>query len=98
MARWRAETISGNYAAARLVGRVGVLLALLEVCYSLMMLMGTNTSDLIFRFVRSLAEPLALFFPGLFDLANDDLTLIVNYGLAALFWVVVSGFAARILV
>jgi hypothetical protein len=37
-----------------------------------------------------------LFWPGLFPVGNADLAVILNYGLAAVFWLVVSGVIARL--
>lgn len=76
---------------------IGVLFALIEVVYILMILFGANQANSFFVFIRSLAAPLALFFPGLFDLGNYNLSVIVNYGLAAVFWIVVAGFLARLI-
>ena len=70
-----------------MVSGVGGVFALIEVVYILLIL---------FQFIQTLAEPLALFFPGLFQLTNDKLELILNYGLAAVFWLVVSGLIARV--
>ena len=85
----------GN-AAARVVTGVGAIFALVEVVYILLILFSANPTNAFFRFIQSIAEPLALFFPGLFNLANDKLELILNYGLAAVFWLVVTGFIARL--
>lgn len=82
--------------AARVVSGVGAVFAMVEVVYILLILFNANPGNGFFRFVQSIAEPLALFFPGLFDLANDKLELILNYGLAAVFWLVVTGFIARL--
>jgi hypothetical protein len=76
---------------------IGALFALIEVVYILMILFGANQANSFFVFIRSLAAPLALFFPGLFDLGNYNLSVIVNYGLAAVFWIVVAGFLARLI-
>ena len=57
---------------------------------------GANAANGFFIFIRSLADPLALFFPGLFPVSNPDLAVILNYGLAAVFWLVVSGIIARL--
>ncbi len=92
--RWTVGT--GRGTAARVVSSVGGLFALIEVVYILMLLFNANTANPFFQFVRTLAEPLALFFPGLFNFANDNLDIIVNYGLAAVFWVVVAGVIARL--
>ena len=92
--RWGVRN-HGN-AAARVVSGVGAVFALIEVAYILLILFGANPANGFFRFIQSLAEPLALFFPGLFNLVNDKLELILNYGLAAVFWLVVTGFIARL--
>jgi hypothetical protein len=96
MTRWRTSTRSGNYTAARVIRGVGAVFALIEVLYIVMILFGANPANAFFRFVQQLAEPLALFFPGLFQLGNANLDLIVNYGLAAVFWLVVASLLARV--
>ena len=93
--RWAAS--SGRGTAARVITGIGALFALIEVVYILMILFGANQANSFFVFVKSLAAPLALFFPGLFDLGNYNLSVIVNYGLAAVFWIVVAGFLARVI-
>jgi hypothetical protein len=92
--RWAVS--SGRGTAARIITGIGAAFALIEVVYILLILFGANQANDFFRFVKSLAEPLALFFPGLFNLANNNLETILNYGLAAVFWIVVSGFIARL--
>jgi hypothetical protein len=82
--------------AARVIAGVGALFAIIEVVYILLILFGANAGNAFFRFVQSIAEPLALFFPGLFHIANAKLEVIVNYGLAAVFWLVVTGILARL--
>lgn len=75
---------------------IGALFALIEVVYILMLIFGANQTNAFFVFLRSIADPLALFFPGLFNPANYDVAIILNYGLAAVFWLVVTGIIARI--
>lgn len=75
---------------------IGALFALILVIYILMNLFNANPANGFFQFIKSLAVPLALFFPGLFNFANANLDAIVNYGLAAVFWIVVAGFIARL--
>jgi hypothetical protein len=89
------RTASGT--AARVIQFVGAVFALIEVVYILLILFGANGANAFVSFIRSLAEPLALFWPGLFPIANFQLSVIVNYGLAAVFWVVVAGILARLL-
>ncbi|MBP2321531.1 hypothetical protein JOF56_001916 [Kibdelosporangium banguiense] len=76
---------------------VTAVFALIEALYILMIILGANTANSFFIFIRSLAEPLALFFPGLFATGNFNLDVILNYGLAAVFWLVVGSILARII-
>jgi hypothetical protein len=92
--RWAVR--SGRGSAARVITGIGVLFAVIEVVYILMILFGANKANSFFHFISSLANPLALFFPGLFAINNYNLAVIVNYGLAAVFWIVVAGFIARL--
>jgi hypothetical protein len=92
--RWNAKRGTGT--AARIVSGIGALFALIIVVYILLNIFGANMANAFSRFIQSMAEPLALFFPGLFPIANTTLNVIVNYGLAALFWIVVTGLIARV--
>jgi hypothetical protein len=93
--RW-SVTNTGN-TAARVVTAIGAVFALIEVIYILLHLFGANAANGFFKFIQSMAEPLALFWPGLFPIANPNLAIIVNYGLAAVFWIVVAGLIARLI-
>lgn len=92
----RTGTYSGRASAARIITGIGAVFALVEVIYILMILLGANAGNAFVRFIRSIAEPLALFFPGLFPIDNPQLAVLVNYGLAAVFWLVVTGIVARL--
>lgn len=87
---------TGHLTAARLISGIGALFALIEAIYIAMVVLGANQANAFFGFIRSLAQPLALFFPGLFPIGDEWLAVLVNYGLAAVFWLVVTGFVARI--
>ncbi|MEV6768927.1 hypothetical protein AB0N05_09915 [Nocardia sp. NPDC051030] len=80
---------------ARVVAGVGGLFAVIEAIYILMLVLGADQSNRFFTLIKSWAEPLALFFPGLFHTGDGNLDIVVNYGLAAVFWLVVTGFIAR---
>lgn len=82
--------------AARIIGGVGALFALIEGVYILLLVFDADQTNRFFTFIKGLAEPLALFFPGLFHTGNGDLDVIINYGLAGIFWLVVTGIIARI--
>ncbi|GAA3850040.1 MULTISPECIES: hypothetical protein [Amycolatopsis] len=87
----------GRGTAVRVVTGIGALFALVEAIYIVLVLAGANTANAFYRFIDSIAQPLALFFPGLFPIANGQLNVLVNYGLAAVFWLVVTGLIARLL-
>ncbi|MFD9703052.1 hypothetical protein [Lentzea sp. NPDC059081] len=91
----RLRTTSGRGTASRVISGIGVLFAFIEILYILMVVLGANPANAFFGFMRSLADPLALFFPGLFQTGNFNLDVFLNYGLAAVFWLVVTGILAR---
>ncbi|WP_045312792.1 hypothetical protein [Lentzea aerocolonigenes] len=91
----RLRTTSGRGTASRVISGIGVVFALIEILYILMIVLGANQANAFFKFVQSLAEPLALFFPGLFHTGNFNVDVLLNYGLAAVFWLVVTGILAR---
>ncbi|ONI78960.1 hypothetical protein ALI144C_29940 [Actinosynnema sp. ALI-1.44] len=93
--RWHVS--SGRGTAARIVFGVTAIFALIEAVYILLIVLGANTANAFYTFIQSLAEPLALFFPGLFGTGNYNLDVILNYGLAAVFWLVVGSIIARII-
>jgi hypothetical protein len=76
---------------------IGGLFAFIEVVFILLLLFNANPGNGFFRFIQSLANPLALFFPGLFTISNHVIAVLVDYGLPAVFWLVVTGFIARLL-
>lgn len=78
-----------------MISGIGAVFALIEILYILMIIFGANQSNAFFGFLKSLAEPLALFFPGLFETGNYNISILLNYGLAAVFWLVVTGILAR---
>lgn len=93
--RWHVS--NGRGTAARVVFGVTALFAAIEALYILLIVLGANAANGFFRFLASLAEPLALFFPGLFSTGSYNLDVILNYGLAAVFWLVVGSIIARII-
>ncbi|WP_132110059.1 hypothetical protein [Actinocrispum wychmicini] len=93
--RWHVS--NGRGTAARVVFGVTALFALIEAIFILLNLFGANAANGFYMFVRSLAEPLALFFPGLFATGSFPIDVLLNYGLAAVFWLVVGSIIARII-
>ena len=93
----RTSTRSGRVTLARFITGIGALFAFIEVVYGLLLLFNANQGNAFFNFMRSLADPLALFFPGLFNVSNHVGAILLNYGLPAVFWLVVTGLIARLL-
>lgn len=91
------RTYSGRHTAARVIAGVGGLFAFILLVYILLLLFGANTGNGFFQFVQSIAVPLSLFFPGLFSVSNHVVEVLLDYGVPAVFWLVVTGFIARLL-
>lgn len=81
----------------RVVRLVGVICAALLAIHVVFAIAGANPANGITQFVRNAAENLALGFQTLFTPADPVLEVILNYGTAALFWLVITGIATRIL-
>jgi hypothetical protein len=67
------------------------------VVYIVLQIAKANPGNGAYQFFQRMADPLALFFPGLFSFSDPNLTIMANYGAAALFWLIVSGLIARVL-
>ena len=75
---------------------VGTLIAVILVAHVLLTVFGANPDNPITTFVRSWADPLALAFRDLFTPADGKLRVLANYGLAAIFWLVVTSIVVRL--
>lgn len=93
MSPWRTTTRRNT--AVRVITAIGAIFAGIEVLYMIMVLAGANAGNAFFIFIKSLAVPLALFWPGLFNVGNASLQVILDFGLAAVFWLVITGIIAR---
>lgn len=82
---------------AGLVRWAGLVVALILVIHVLLTVGHANPDNGITVFFGDAAEPLALAFRNLFTPENPELRVLVNYGLAALFWLIVSGIVARLI-
>lgn len=87
-------TVTGLVAC--LIRWAGLALAAIQVVHVLLTVGGANPGNVLTVFFAGAAEPLALAFRDLFTPADAALRVLVNHGLAALFWLVVSGVAARL--
>jgi hypothetical protein len=84
-------------ALARLVRTVTGLIALLIVVAIVLFLVGANPANAIVRDIHDAAAWFVGPFKNLFSIHNAKLAIVVNWGLAALVYVVVGGFIASLL-
>lgn len=82
---------------AGLVRWIGVTAAVILVIHVALVAGEANPANWIARFTTTLADFFSLGFRDLFNKPADDpkLRTLLNYGLAALFWLALSGFLAR---
>jgi hypothetical protein len=80
-----------------IVRTIGGAAAVILVAYVVLTVGGANPDNEITRFVADWADTLAFGFRDLFTPADANLEVIVNYGLAAVFWLVVTAAVNRIL-
>ena len=81
---------------AALIRIVGWLFVVILVGHIALTLGDANPANDITRFVAYWADRLLLGFQNLFTPADVRVRVVVNYGLAALFWLVVSSVLARL--
>jgi hypothetical protein len=82
---------------ATLVRWVGLVFAIVLVVHVLLTVGHANPDNGITVFFAGAADPLALAFRNLFTPHSAELRVLVNFGLAALFWLIVSSVAARLI-
>lgn len=71
--------------------------AVLLTIHVVLTVFDANPDNGITRFVRDWARPLALGFDNLFTPADPQLAVLINYAIAALFWLFATSLAIRIL-
>jgi hypothetical protein len=96
-------SVRGRHPRTKIVGIlatviriVGWLFVLVLVAYVALLLGGANSANGITKFVAYWAERLQLGFRDLFIPTDARVQVLVNYGLAALFWLVVSSVLVRL--
>jgi hypothetical protein len=83
--------------AAGVVRWIGLIFALILVVHVLLTVGSANPNNGITSFFADWAHPLALGFKDLFTPNDPKLLVLVNYGIAAIFWLVVSTVLAKII-
>lgn len=87
---------SGRGTAVTVIRVVGAVFAGILVLHILFGLLGANPNNSLVATVGDVANALALWFVNLFTMNDANLQLLLNYGLAAIFWLVVAGLLARV--
>ncbi len=82
---------------AGIVRWAGLIFAAILVLHVVFVIGEANEANGIVSFVRSWADGLALGFKDLFMPADVKLRVLVNFGIAAIFWLVVSSILAKII-
>ena len=94
---WRGTGGKVASLVASIVRWVGLIFAALLVIHVIFTVGSANPDNGIVSFVKSWADSLALGFSDLFTPSDAKLRVLVNYGIAAIFWLVVSGVLAKII-
>lgn len=82
---------------AGIVRWAGVLLAIVLVLHVIFVVGSANPDNAIVTWVTGWAGTFSAGFRDLFEPSDPRLRVLVNFGIAALFWLVVSGIVARII-
>lgn len=94
---WKRVKDSGVGLVASIVRWVGLLFAVILVLHVIFTVGNANAGNGIVSWIRGWADTLSLGFKDLFEPNDAKLRVLVNYGIAALFWLIVSSIVARLL-
>ncbi|WP_326945028.1 MULTISPECIES: hypothetical protein [unclassified Amycolatopsis] len=94
---WRRAGGKVANAVASIVRWVGLVFAAILVIHVIFTVGSANPDNGIVSFVHSWADGLALGFSDLFTPTDAKLRVLVNFGIAAIFWLVVSGILAKVI-
>lgn len=83
--------------ASRLVELAAVVIAFIIVLHIIFVLIGANGANTIVRTDSDWANTLAVWFRDLFTLSSAKLEVLVNYGLAALFYLAIGRIVASVI-
>jgi len=83
--------------SASVVRWIGLVFALVLAVHVLLVMGDANPANGITKFFATTADWVVLAFKNLFTPENAKLRVLVNYGLAALFWLVVSAVLSRLI-
>jgi hypothetical protein len=75
---------------------VGAVLALVLALHILFVLFGANAGNAFVQFIAYWAGVFALWFKNLFETGNGQVDVLLNYGIAIVFWLVITGLLGRL--
>jgi hypothetical protein len=87
----------GRDTAAAFVRFGGTALALVLVLHIVFSLFDASPGNPVVTWAAESSNVIGLWFVGLFHTGSPDFTLILDYGAAAVFWLVVTGVLASVL-
>lgn len=82
---------------AGIVRWVGLIFAVILVLHIVFRVAEANPANGIVEFVQSWAEGLTLGFKDLFTPEDEKLQVLVNFGIAAIFWLIVSSVGSSLI-
>lgn len=82
---------------AGIVRWLGLIFALVLVLHIVFVIGEANAENSIVSWAADWSDGLSLGFHDLFQPSDPKLSVLVNYGIAAIFWLVASSIAARII-
>jgi hypothetical protein len=82
---------------AAVVGLVSVVVALILVLYIVLTVFKANPKNVIVHDIRDIAKPLAWIFKDLFTPKSPRVRVLVNYGIAAIVYLVAGRLIVRVL-
>jgi|SRR5438067_9488340 len=94
---WRRVKDGGFGLLATIVRWVGLVFAVILVLHVIFVIGSANPGNGIVSWIHGWADTLAIGFRDLFEPTDEKLRVLVNYGIAALFWLIVSAIAARLI-
>jgi hypothetical protein len=92
----RNSTRSGAYALARVLNTIGLAIVAVIVAYILLTMLEANPDNSVAILIRELAEYFNLGLANLFLIEDPKWMIGLNYGVAALIWLVITTVVVRL--
>ncbi len=93
----RNSTRGGAYALARVLNTIGLAIVAVIVVYIVLTLLEANPDNTAATLIRQLAEYFNLGLANLFLIADPKWLIGINYGVAALIWLVITTVVVRLI-